>query len=176
MPKKTDQKLTVTHHFPEPGKEKKFNAVDWYAWIGPERCERLFDEAVKAAVGAVCLLLIATSPAWSQELTASWYNRASCAREGTGGPRILMANGKELDDEKLTAASWDHRFGTVLLVKNLLNGRTVKVTVTDRGPAKRLYRMGRIIDLSERAMRELDGVKRGIVPVEITVIGKGVTR
>ena len=112
----------------------------------------------------IMLILLICRTADAQILTASYYSCASCAREGTSG---IMANGKELNDENLTCASWVYRFGTVLMVTNLDNGRTIKVTVTDRGPAKRLYRMGRVIDLSKRAMRELDGLERGIIPVRI---------
>ena len=39
--------------------------------------------------------------------TASYYTVASCAREGTSG---IMANGRRLNDEKLTAASWFYPF------------------------------------------------------------------
>ena len=96
--------------------------------------------------------------------TASWYDRASCQREGTSG---IMANGKELRDEALTCASWDYAFGTYLRVSNIDNGKSVVVVVSDRGPAKRLYNKGRKIDLSRAAFRAIADLKRGVIKVAI---------
>jgi rare lipoprotein A len=96
--------------------------------------------------------------------TASYYTVASCLREGTSG---VMANGRRLNDEKYTCASWDYRFGTRLEVSRLGSKRKTVVVVTDRGPAKHLYHKGRIIDLSYAAMRALNGIKRGVILVEV---------
>src|SRR5437879_10248356 len=71
---------------------------------------------------------------------ASWY--------GQQHQGLKMANGKRFDRRKLTAASWYVPLGTALRVVNLENGRSVTVTVTDRGPNLRLHR---ILDLSEAA-------------------------
>ena len=113
------------------------------------------------------LLMVCSVARAEQTITASWYNRASCLREGTSG---VMANGKELNDNDYIAASWDYRFGTRLLITNLLNNKTVEVTVTDRGPAKRLYKQGRKVDLSFAAMHRLDGIKQGVIPITIEVL------
>jgi len=100
--------------------------------------------------------------------TASYYTYASCIREGTSG---IMANGRRLQDEGVcTAAMWGVKFGTKVKVKNIKNSKEVIVTITDRGPAKRLVRQGRIIDLNLEAMRRLDGIKRGLIQVEITIL------
>jgi rare lipoprotein A (peptidoglycan hydrolase) len=99
--------------------------------------------------------------------TASYYTVASCKHEGTSG---VMANGRKLDDRQYTCASWDYAFGTVLRITNLGNGKTVYVKVSDRGPNMRLYRMGRIIDLSYAAMYRLDGIKQGVIEIKIEVI------
>lgn len=120
---------------------------------------------------AVLLIIIAVlltggiAEAFTTE--ASYYTTESCLREGTSG---VMANGRALDDEKCTAASWDYRFGTKLRVRNIRNDREVVVTVTDKGPAKRLYRQGRKIDLSKAAMEAIGGIRQGIVTVEVTKI------
>ena len=100
--------------------------------------------------------------------TASYYTVASCLREGTSG---IMANGKELVDENYTCATWGHRFGTILKVTRTDTGRSTRVVVSDRGPAKSLYRKGRIIDLSYAAMHSLDGCKQGVIPVTVEVVG-----
>jgi len=99
---------------------------------------------------------------------ASWYSVESCKREGTwakyGG---LMANGRIFDDTKLTCAMWGVPFGSRFRVTNVSNGRSVIVEVTDRGPAKRLVKKGRIIDLSKGAFAEIANLRQGIIQVKI---------
>lgn len=57
-------------------------------------------------------------------------------------------------------------FGTIVLVRNLNNGRELKVRINDRGP----FVKGRIIDLSYGAAKKLGMIGDGIVPVKIRVI------
>jgi rare lipoprotein A len=73
-----------------------------------------------------------------------------------------MANGKPFDKNKMTAASWFFPLGTMVRVRNLENGKSVVVTITDRGPNRRL---NRLIDLSEAAARKLDYVSKGLTTV-----------
>ncbi len=113
---------------------------------------------------------VALTSCYGQPLTASWYSVESCKREGTSG---IMANGEELNDENYTAASWDYRFGTLVKVTNLENGRQIVVTITDRGPNKRLYRQGRVLDLSMAAFKVLSDLRTGVIPVTIEVVRKG---
>lgn len=88
---------------------------------------------------------------------ASWY--------GQQHQGLKMANGQRFDRRKMTAASWYVPLGTVLRVVNLENGRSVTVTVTDRGPNLRLHRL---VDLSEAAARQLDYVEKGLTPVFVS--------
>jgi len=81
-----------------------------------------------------------------------------------------MANGQPLKDNNLTAASWDYKLGTRVRVTNLNNDRTVVVTITDRGPAKRLYNKGRVIDLTMAAFGQLAALQDGVIPVKIEVV------
>ncbi|MBI4708212.1 MAG: septal ring lytic transglycosylase RlpA family protein [Candidatus Omnitrophica bacterium] len=117
------------------------------------------------------LMVIFLDLAHAQTLTASWYSVASCKREGTwqkyGG---RMANGQIFNDNALTCASWDYKFGTRLLVKNIDNGKKVVVIVTDRGPSKKLAKKGRIIDLSKGAFSKISNLKSGIISIEIEVL------
>ena len=78
-----------------------------------------------------------------------------------------MANGKQFKDENKTAASWDYAFGKKLRVTNTRNGKSVVVEVTDRGPNKKLYRKGRVIDLSISSFAAIANIKEGIIPVRI---------
>lgn len=73
------------------------------------------------------------------------------------------ANGEIFRKRKLTAASKTLPFGTKVKVKNLQNGKTVKVRINDRGP----FVPGRIIDLSWKAAKKLDMLETGVVPVQL---------
>lgn len=114
------------------------------------------------------LIFLFIKSANSSQLTASWYSEESCRREGTSG---IMANGRKLDDKKYTVASWDYKFGTILEIKNTKNGQVVRAEVTDRGPNKRLYHNGRVVDLSVASFKAIANLKDGVIPVEITVVG-----
>lgn len=81
---------------------------------------------------------------------------------GQGFQGNLMANGKPFDKNKLTVAHKTIPFGTKLKVTNKRNGKSVVVTVTDRGP----FIKGRHLDLSERAFREIADTNRGIIKVK----------
>ena len=61
------------------------------------------------------------------------------------------ASGRPLRDGALTAAHKSLPFGSRVRVTNRANGRSVVVTITDRGP----YVRGRIIDLTNAACRAL---------------------
>ena len=93
--------------------------------------------------------------------TASFYS----VRTNRGA---RTASGKPLCDRTLTAAHRKLPFGTPVRVTNVKNGKSVVVTITDRGPFIR----GRIIDVSVAAARELDFVSRGLVPVKVEVLPK----
>lgn len=93
---------------------------------------------------------------WREHVTkASWY--------GPDFQGKKMANGKRFDERKLLAAHRTLPLGTMIRVTNLLNGRSVKVLVADRGP----FIGGRGVDLSRRAMQILDGIDDGVIPVRV---------
>ena len=76
------------------------------------------------------------------------------------------ASGEIFEQDKFTAAHRTLPFGTKLKVTNLSNGKSVIVTVNDRGP----FADDRIIDLSKAAAEQLDMIKSGVIPVKIEVI------
>ena len=99
--------------------------------------------------------------AFAEEGEASWY-----------GPRYQgrsTASGEPFDMDALTAAHRRLPFGTLIRVTNLENGRSVVVTVNDRGPHIRR----RIVDLSQRAAADLDLIERGVAPVRIAALRCG---
>lgn len=93
---------------------------------------------------------------------ASWYGEAERGK--------LMANGKKFDPDKLTAASWFYPLGTrvrVTVSSPDFEPRSVMVTITDRGPAKRLVRQGRVIDLGLAAFQRIAHPDLGLIEVTI---------
>ena len=69
---------------------------------------------------------------------------------------------------KLTAAHKTLPFGTRVKVTNKNNGRSVIVTINDRGPFVRC----RVIDVSRKAARQLGMISSGLAPVTLQVLGK----
>src|SRR3989442_1936191 len=89
---------------------------------------------------------------------ASWYG-GEFARRPT-------ASGQLYDPFKLTGAHRTLPLGSKVRVTNLLNGRSVMVTINDRGP----YMRRREIDLSYGAARVLGMVRRGVARVRIELV------
>lgn len=79
-----------------------------------------------------------------------------------------MANGQPFDPDQFTAASWFYPLGTRVRVTHC--NRAVVVTITDRGPAKRLVRQGRVIDLSHAAFAALADPDLGLIDVSVTKV------
>lgn len=74
------------------------------------------------------------------------------------------ANGKIFDMHALTCAHMTLPFGTKIKVTNKANGKSVMVTVTDRGGFKKY---GRVLDLSEGAFKKIASLKSGVINVTI---------
>jgi rare lipoprotein A len=100
--------------------------------------------------------------------TASYYTYQSCVREGTSG--VWTASGERFNENDLTAAMWGVKFGTLVKVTNLANGKSVVVKINDRGPSKRLVKKGRVIDLSKGAFLRLANLKAGVIKVKVEVL------
>ena len=80
----------------------------------------------------------------------------------------LTSSGAVYNKNKMTAAHRTLSFNTRIRVTNLANGRTVIVTVNDRGP----FVKGRIVDLSKAAAVKLDFIDQGITKVKLEVVEK----
>lgn len=91
---------------------------------------------------------------------ASWY--------GPGFDGRHTASGERYDMQDLTAAHPTLPFGTLVEVRNLDNGRTVRVRINDRGPFKK----SRIIDLSKGAARAIGMLGPGTARVELVAVGR----
>ena len=86
---------------------------------------------------------------------ASWYGTAQNGKE--------TASGETFDQNKLTAAHATLPLGSKAVVTNLETGKSVAVTINDRGPFKK----GRKIDLSRAAAQEIGMTKEGVAQVKI---------
>jgi len=106
---------------------------------------------------------------------ASWYSRASCRREGTGGKRILMANGQPLNDKAMTCAMWIvgkngrplRPDGRLVKITNAQTSREVVVAWQDNGPGSVPRSRGVIADLTPAAFKALGNLRDG--KIEVTV-------
>lgn len=80
-----------------------------------------------------------------------------------------VACGGRLNPKAMTAAHKSLPCGTRVQVTNVRNGRTVNVTINDRGP----YIRGRIIDLTSSAFSRIASLSAGVAKVHLEVIGRG---
>ena len=101
---------------------------------------------------------LASSENFVEEGPASWY--------GPGFHGRKTASGEIYDMHKLTAAHKGLPLGTKLEVTNKRTGKSVVVTVNDRGP----FHGNRILDLSHAAASQLGLVHAGVGEVTIRAI------
>lgn len=123
----------------------------------------------------VAALLLATGCAGSRPSIGSGDgSRAGSEAVGFAsfyGPEFhgrRTASGERYDSNALSAAHRTLPFGTLVRVTNLKNGKSVVVTITDRGP----FRRGRIVDVSRRAARELGFLRAGVTRVRLEVVSE----
>lgn len=112
------------------------------------------------AMALTFVLLFASAPA--QARGWDWFvshikSGPHCAGSPTTyyGEGRRNADGSRFDRNGLSAATYDYPFGTVLNVTNCNNGRSVQVTVKDRGPGTHQRRLGIKLDLSTGAARAI---------------------
>ncbi len=109
-------------------------------------------------LGVLAILMFAWSAVPARAETcgvASFYAHAHHGKK--------MANGQRFNMYAMTAAMWDVPFGAKYRVT--YKGKSVVVTITDRGPARRL---NRIIDLSYGAARKIGMLNAGLGRVCLT--------
>lgn len=98
---------------------------------------------------------------WTQTGVSSWYGDPFHGRR--------TASGEVYDMDKMTAAHQSLPFGTVILVNNRDNDRSVELTVNDRGP----FAKDRILDVSRAGARALGMIGPGTARVRITILKAG---
>ena len=128
-----------------------------------------------ALVGASALVwgtVIAAAPAAAQSKN---YNRVTSSRSFSGMASYYgyeagrkTASGQRMNAGAMTAAHRTLPFGTRVRVTNAHNGRSVDVTINDRGP----FIAGRVIDLSRGAARVIGMTGQGIAHISMEVLGR----
>ena len=108
--------------------------------------------AVLVAAAAAALVL-SSSAAYAQCGGASWYG------PGFNGKRA--ASGEVFNENAMTAAHRSLPFGTKVQVVDQNTGKSIEVTINDRGP----FHGKRIIDLSKAAATALGFRNRGTTSV-----------
>lgn len=103
---------------------------------------------------------IPSAKGYNEKGIASWYGGKFHGRK--------TANGEVYDMHSMTAAHKTLPMNTMLLIKNLDNGKNTVVRINDRGP----FVEGRIIDLSYKAAQSLGIAKKGVVRVQAVALGE----
>jgi len=122
-----------------------------------------FIRTIASILAACCLALLASCahapmearPGLAYTAVASWYG------PGFNGKRT--ASGEVFDMDRPSAAHRTFPFGTKLRVTNPKTGKSVDVTVNDRGP----FVAGRELDLSKAAAFEIGALSTCAVHIEV---------
>ncbi|TCD05432.1 septal ring lytic transglycosylase RlpA family protein [Erythrobacteraceae bacterium CFH 75059] len=123
------------------------------------------------------------APAAPAAAPRSWAEATPAAREKREDGRLIgsgrasfyaaefhgrrTASGARFDMHALTAAHRTLPFGSRVRVTNARNGRSVVVTINDRGP----FHDSRILDVSRAAAERLAMINAGSAPVRLELLG-----
>lgn len=105
------------------------------------------------AAATFAVVLLSSSAAYAQCGGASWY--------GPGFHGKTAASGETFNENAMTAAHRTLPFGTKVAVTDQNTGKSVEVTINDRGP----FHGKRIIDLSKGAAAALGFQNKGVTSV-----------
>lgn len=136
--------------------EEKEDALRQHFWIS----------VIVTVIGIVVLFSFMLVNARAE--TASYYTYQSCIREGTSG--VWTASGERFNENDLTCAMRSRNFGKYYKITNLENGKSVIVKHNDYGPNKKLWKQGRIVDLSKGAFQKISSLKKGIIRVKVEAL------
>ena len=119
---------------------------------------KLINAFIIFVLTAFCITMNAQAETVFQQGKASYYGKAHHGKKTASGKRFNMY--------AMTAAHRSLPFGTQLKVTSKDTGKSVIVTINDRGP----YAGGRILDLSQEAARQLGVIKQGVGVVTLEKI------
>ena len=115
-------------------------------------------------LAAAGLLVVPTTPSLAKQSSAL-AKQSGIASVYSTKDGLKTASGARMRDHVLAAAHRSLPFGSKVRVTNRRNGKTVVVTINDRGPFIR----GRIIDLTPAGARALGF--SGLTRVTIDIVG-----
>lgn len=113
----------------------------------------------------ILVLIVAVSvitPVYAKEKAGTQTGIASYYHKKFQGRKT--ANGERFNNGAFTCAHRKYQFNTILKVKRLKTGKVTFCRINDRGP----FSKGRIIDLSQRAARDIGLIHAGLGKVTIT--------
>lgn len=116
------------------------------------------------ALAIILTSIAAQSPALAKDQTR-FSGNVSYYGKGFDGRKT--ASGEKFDMNGMTCAHRTLPFGTKLLIEHPKTGKSVIVTVNDRGP----FHGKRILDLARGAASKLGILIGGVAYVDVTVIG-----
>jgi rare lipoprotein A (peptidoglycan hydrolase) len=109
------------------------------------------------------VLLIGSSPAAADTFQQMWMGRIARPPADNEEASVYWedkwdARGKHFKPDEVSCAHRTEALGTIFVVTNLQNGRTIECPVQDRGP----FTKGRVLDFSLGAARKIgcDGLCR----------------
>ncbi|MEO8503872.1 MAG: septal ring lytic transglycosylase RlpA family protein [Acidobacteriota bacterium] len=135
----------------------------------PRTLHRVRQAALLAAALLPALLLGACSAHRAEIVPTGKTERGVASWYGPDFHGKMTASGEIFDTHRLTAAHRKLPFGTLVEVRNLENGKAVRVRINDRGP----FVHGRIIDLSNAAADQIGMLANGTARVELKVLPFG---
>lgn len=103
-------------------------------------------------------------PVLKKQQTVKYDGKASYYANKFHGRKT--SSGEIFRNDSLTAAHKTLPFGTFVKVINVRNDSVVIVKINDRLPAQ----SKRLIDLSQRAGKQLNMIRQGIVPVKLEIL------
>ena len=83
------------------------------------------------------------------------------------------ASGQKFNNHGLTAAHKTLPFGTKVKVTNINNGKSVIVTVNDRGPFKKTLDFKhyyRVLDLAKGAFKQIASTSTGVIKIKYEIL------
>lgn len=178
---RSGKKLRRHHAARRPAKTRKAIARHHRPAQKPAAVAAVAKPVAKPAAPAVTKPVVAkpeTAPAAAAAPPPGW-SKKSLSGDGrkAGGQHGIasfywqgqrVASGGWFNPNAMTAAHRTLPFGTKVRVTHLANGRSVEVTINDRGP----FIAGRIIDLSKAAAGVIGMTGQGIARVAVEVLGR----
>ena len=112
---------------------------------------------------AVLVLFLSAGPAVADSFQQMWMGRIARPPADNEEASVYWedswdARGKRFKPDEVSCAHRTEAFGTIFVVTNLENGKTIQCPVQDRGP----FAKGRVLDFSLGAARKIgcDGLCR----------------